>query len=100
PDTHVPGEPPSLEAVPRVADVSPATHVVVLTMQEDPVFAREALRAGAGGYVLKEGAGSALVEAGRRAAGGDPYLTPRLGPALATAPVDAHGPPDDLTDRE
>jgi two-component system response regulator NreC len=99
-DLNMPGEPTSLEAIPRVADVSPATHVVVLTMQEDPVFAREALRAGAVGYVLKEAADSELVEAVRRAAVGETYLNPRLGAALATAPVDAHGPPDDLTDRE
>ena len=31
-DLNMPGEPTSLEAIPRVADVSPATHVVVLTM--------------------------------------------------------------------
>ena len=59
-DLNMPGEPTSLEAIPRVTDVSPGTRVVVLTMQEDPVFAREALRAGAVGYVLKEAADSEL----------------------------------------
>ena len=99
-DLNMPGEPTSLEAIPRVTDVSPGTRVVVLTMQEDPVFAREALRAGAMGYVLKEAADSELVEAVRRAAVGETYLNPRLGAALATAPLSSDGPPDDLTERE
>src|SRR6476620_9696449 len=99
-DLNMPGEPTSLEAIPRVADVSPGTRVVVLTMQEDPVFAREALRAGAAGYVLKEAADSELVEAVRRAAAGETYLNPRLGAALATAPLEQDGPPDNLTARE
>jgi two-component system response regulator NreC len=99
-DLNMPGEPTSLEAIPRVAEVSPGTHVVVLTMQEEPEFARAALRAGAVGYVLKEAADSELVEAVRRAAVGDTYLNPRLGAALASAPADAPGPPDDLSGRE
>ena len=55
-------------------------------MQEDPQFARQALRAGALGYVLKEAADDELVEAVRRAAAGETYLNPRLGAALAAAP--------------
>src|SRR6478735_3307412 len=96
-DLNMPGEPTSLEAIPRVADVSPGTRVVVLTMQEDPEFARRALRAGAVAYVLKEAADDELVEAVRRAAAGQNYVTPRLGAALAAPPP---GPPGDLTERE
>jgi two-component system, NarL family, response regulator NreC len=96
-DLNMPGKLTSLEAIPRVAEVSPATRVVVLTMQEDPEFARRALRAGAVGYVLKEAADDELVEAIRRAAIGETYLNPRLGAALAAAPP---GPPGDLTERE
>jgi two-component system response regulator NreC len=51
-DLNMPGELTSLEAIPKVADASPGTRVVVLTMQEDPAFARRALQAGAAGYVL------------------------------------------------
>jgi two-component system response regulator NreC len=47
-DLNMPGG-SSLEAIPRVAEISPGTVVVVLTMREDPAFAREALRAGARG---------------------------------------------------
>jgi two-component system response regulator NreC len=96
----MPGELTSLEAIPKVAQASPGTRVVVLTMQEDPEFARHALRAGATGYVLKEAADSELVEAVRRAALGETYLTPRLGAALAAAPAAQSGNPDDLSERE
>jgi len=99
-DLNMPGELTSLDAIPRVAEASPGTRVVVLTMQEDPEFARRALQAGAAGYVLKEAADSELVEAVRRAAAGDTYLNPRLGAALAAAPAAGPGPPDDLSERE
>ena len=99
-DLNMPGELSSLDAIPRVRDASPATHVVVLTMQEDPEFARQALRAGAAGYVLKEAADDELVNAVRRVAAGETYLNPRLGAVLAAAPPEPSGPPDDLTDSE
>jgi two-component system response regulator NreC len=99
-DLNMPGELSSLDAISRVPDASPETRVVVLTMQEDPEFARRALRAGAAGYVLKEAADTELVEAIRRAAAGETYLTPSLGAALAAAPPAPAGPPDDLTQRE
>jgi two-component system response regulator NreC len=99
-DLNMPGELTSLEAIPRVAEVSPDTRVVVLTMQEDPEFARQALRAGAAGYVLKEAADDELVEAVRRVAAGDTYLNPSLGARLAAAPPEPARPPDDLTERE
>ena len=99
-DLNMPGQLTSLEAIPRVAEVSPGTRVVVLTMQEDPEFARQALRAGAAGYVLKEAADDELVEAVRRVATGGTYLNPTLGARLAAAPPEPAGPPDDLTERE
>jgi two-component system response regulator NreC len=99
-DLNMPGELTSLDAIPRVQKVSPTTRVVVLTMQEDPEFARRALRAGAAGYVLKEAADDELVDAVRRVAEGGTYLNPRLGALLAAAPPEPSGPPDDLTERE
>src|SRR5919197_1164212 len=99
-ELNMPGELTSLDAIPRVQEVSPATRVVVLTMQEDPGFARRALRAGAAGYVLKEAADDELVDAVRRVAAGATYLNPRLGAILAAAPPEPAGPPDDLTERE
>jgi two-component system, NarL family, response regulator NreC len=99
-DLNMPGELTSLDAIPRVQEASPGTRVVVLTMQDDPEFARRALRAGAAGYVLKEAADDELVDAVRQVAGGGTYLNPRLGAMLAAAPPEASGPPDDLTERE
>ena len=98
-DLNMPGR-PSLEAIPEVRERSPGTAVVVLTMQDDPSFARRALQAGASGFVLKEAADDELLEAVRRGAAGDTYLNPRLGARLASEPPAPAGPPDDLTQRE
>jgi len=98
-DLNMPG-PPSLPAIPEVRRASGTTQVVVLTMQNDPAFAREALLAGASAYVLKEAADAELVGAIRAAAEGRTYLNPELGARLAAAPATPSGPPDDLTERE
>jgi two-component system, NarL family, response regulator NreC len=95
-DLNMPGE-ASLHAIPKIRRESPGTEIVVLTMQADPAFAREALGAGALAYVLKAAAGGELVEAVHRAAAGESYLNPALGARIASEPV---GPPDDLTARE
>ena len=95
----MPGD-PSLPAIPIFLQESPGTRVVVLTMQEDPAFAREALQAGASGYVLKEAADEELVQAVRAAGDGGTYLNPQLGARIAAAPPEPTGPPDDLTERE
>jgi two-component system response regulator NreC len=100
-DLNMPGSlPSSLEALPALAAAAPDTRVVILTMQDDPQFARSALAAGAAAYVLKEAADTELVEAIRRAAAGEVYLNPRLGALIAAAPPAPSGPPDDLTERE
>ncbi len=96
-DLNMPGG-AVLEAIPEMRKEEPGSQIVVLTMQEDPAFAREALRAGALAYVLKEAADSELVEAVRRAAAGEIYLNPQLGARIAAEPPP--GPPDDLTERE
>lgn len=97
-DLNMPGE-PSLPAIPELRQEFPDTQIVVLTMQDDPAFAREAMRAGALGYVLKEAADAELVEAVREAAAGITYLHPRLGAKLAAEPA-TDRKEDDLTDRE
>jgi two-component system, NarL family, response regulator NreC len=98
-DLNMPGG-SSLEAIPRVAATSPQTSVVVLTMQEDPAFAREALQAGARGYVLKHAAGTELVQAIRAAAGGGTWLNPDLGARMAATPESPTGALAELSDRE
>ena len=95
-DLNMPGG-PSLRAVPEMLEASPNTSIVVLTMQSDPVFAREAMQSGVRGYILKDAADSELVKAVRLAAQGSTYLQPELGARLAAEPT---GPPDDLSERE
>jgi two-component system response regulator NreC len=95
-DLNMPGR-PSLEVVPEMKERSPDTAVVILTMQDEPGFAREAMQAGVLGYVLKDAADSELVEAVRMAAAGQTYLQPQLGARLASERMDPH---DELTERE
>lgn len=95
-DLNMPGR-ASLEALPDIIEASPETQIVVLTMQSEPAFAREAMQAGVLGYILKEAADTELVKAVRLAAQGRTYLQPDLGARLAAEPPDA---PDDLSERE
>jgi two-component system, NarL family, response regulator NreC len=96
-DLNMPGG-SSLDGIPEIRAECPDTQIVVLTMQDEPAYARHALSAGALGYVLKESAESELVEAIRRAASGDTYLNPRLGARVAAEP--RPGLPDGLSERE
>lgn len=95
-DLNMPGG-PSLRSIPRINDASPTTSIVILTMQSEPVFAREAMQAGVLGYVLKEAADTELVKAVRMAARGETFLQPELGARMA---ADPGRPSDDLSDRE
>lgn len=96
-DLNLPGE-SGLELIPRLRAEIPATQIVVLTMQRDPAFARQALSSGAIAYVLKDAADVELVRAVRLAATGEHYLNPQLGARLAAAPES--GRPGDLSERE
>jgi two-component system, NarL family, response regulator NreC len=89
----------SLEHIPELLERSPATRIVVLTMQTEPGYARDALRAGASAYVLKESAEDELVTAVAAAARGTTYLTPRIGAMIAAEPVGSESE-GDLTRRE
>jgi two-component system response regulator NreC len=86
----------SLAAIPGLLAAAPGLKIVVLTMQEDPGFAREALRLGASGYVLKDAAAEELLLALRTVMHGSTYLHPALGAQMAV--LDASTSP--LTDRE
>jgi two-component system response regulator NreC len=95
-DLNMPGQ-RSLEAIPEIREASPETQIVVLTMQDEPAFAREAMQAGVLGYVLKEAAHAELVKAVRMAADGETYLQPELGARLA---AEVPQSPDGLSERE
>jgi two-component system response regulator NreC len=95
-DLNMPGG-PSIGAVPELREASPDTGIVVLTMEGNPAYARQAIQSGVLGYVLKEAAEEELVTAVRLAAAGRTYLQPELGAKLAAGPGDAA---DGLSDRE
>ena len=87
----------SLAALPTCFVAHPTLAVAILTMREDPEYARQALRAGARSYVLKEAEPAELLQAFRLAVEGRNYLHPRLGAAIAAGDdSDAGG----LSDRE
>ncbi len=90
----------SIPAIPRLRAAAPGTRIVMLTMQNDAELAREALRAGATGFVLKEAAKDELIQAVRLAAAGRTYLNPELGARLATSAPEPGAAPDDLSPRE
>ena len=74
----------SLAALPACFLAHPPLAVAILTMREDPEYARQALRAGARSYVLKEAEPAELLQAFRLAVAGGNYLHPRLGAQMAT----------------
>jgi two-component system, NarL family, response regulator NreC len=100
-DVVMPGR-SGIEAIPEILERSPSTKVLVLSMQDDPSYVREAFGAGASGYVLKEAADSEVVQAVREVAAGGRYVNPDLGARLATADARARAEEeaDPLSDRE
>ena len=90
-----------IEATRRVADLSPRSRVLALSMHKDSVYVREILRAGARGYLLKDSIASDLLAAVRAVSRGEGYLSPGVSDAVlndyrrhVTDPIDL------LTSRE
>jgi two-component system, NarL family, response regulator NreC len=91
-----------IEATPAVLKEAPDAKVLILSMQDDPAYVREAFAVGASGYVLKEAADSGLVAAVRDVASGNHYVHPALGARLVAAEADdrARAEEDPLSERE
>ena len=100
-DVVMPGR-SGIEAAADVIEASGGAKVLVLSMQDDPSYVREAFASGASGYLLKEAADVELVQAIREVASGNRYVHPALGARLAQAEVDAarKSADDPLSDRE
>ncbi|MFL5910474.1 MAG: response regulator [Gaiellaceae bacterium] len=100
-DVVMPGQ-SGLDAVPAILEAAPKASVLVLSMQDDPSYVRQAFAAGASGYLLKEAADNELVAALREVAGGGRYVHPTLGARLAATEADAEAraAADPLSDRE
>jgi two-component system response regulator NreC len=95
-DLQMPGAEPRRD-VPRLREEVPGTAIIVLTMQSDPRVARDLLRAGASGYILKQAAERQLTEAILAAARGGSYVDPELGGQMAKLEAD---PLETLSERE
>ncbi|HLJ14848.1 MAG TPA: response regulator transcription factor [Bryobacteraceae bacterium] len=90
-----------IEATRRLAESSPRTRVLALSMHKDSVYVREILRAGARGYLLKDSIDKDLVSAVRAVAKGDGYLSPGVSEAvLSDYRKHVTDPLDLLTSRE
>jgi two-component system, NarL family, response regulator NreC len=91
-----------IEIVPQLLHEHPEAKVLILSMQDDPRYVREAFEAGASGYVLKEAADTELVAAIREVASGGRYVHPELGARLVSAGTAERrrAEEDPLSDRE
>jgi two-component system response regulator NreC len=91
-----------LDVVPTILHERPETRILVLSMQDDPQYVRQAFSAGASGYVLKEAADTEVVAAIREVAAGGRYVHPELGARLVAAETAAEqlAEADPLSDRE
>jgi two-component system, NarL family, response regulator NreC len=100
-DVVMPGE-SGIEVLPKLLKESPGTKVLVLSMQDDPSYVREAFAAGASGYVLKEAADEEVVSAVREVAAGGNYVHPALGARMVAAEARerADAEADPLSERE
>jgi len=100
-DVVMPGK-SGIEATRAVLQAVPATTVLILSMQDDPRYVREAFDAGASGYVMKEAADDEVVDAVRAVAAGQRYLHPALGARLLAAESEERrrAADDPLSDRE
>jgi two-component system, NarL family, response regulator NreC len=100
-DVVMPGQ-SGIEVLPALLKEAPDTKVLVLSMQDDPSYVREAFAAGASGYVLKEAADEEVVAAVREIANGRNYVHPALGARMVAAEAQerAAAEADPLSDRE
>jgi two-component system, NarL family, response regulator NreC len=91
-----------IDVLPKLLKESPETNVLVLSMQDDPSYVREAFAAGASGYILKEAVDEEVVSAVREIASGGRYVHPALGARMIAAEAEerAAAEADPLSDRE
>jgi two-component system response regulator NreC len=100
-DVVMPGR-SGIDAIPDLLSESPDSKVLVLSMQDDPAYVRQAFGAGASGYVLKEAADAEVVAAVREVANGQRYVHPTLGARLVAAEAEerVRAEEDPLSERE
>jgi DNA-binding NarL/FixJ family response regulator len=67
-----------LEATRKIKEERPRTAVIMLTMHDNPTYLRDAVRAGAAGYLLKDVSKDELVDAVRQVATGGAFIESQM----------------------
>jgi len=98
-DVGLPGT-TGVDAAAEIRHILPDVRILMLSMQDDPSYVRQAFANGAIGYVLKEAADAELVSAVRRVALGERYVHPTLGAKLVGDSGSPRHEDDPLSDRE
>jgi two-component system response regulator NreC len=87
-----------IETIRQLRTKVPDTEIVVLTMEPSPIFAQQALDAGAIGFVLKHEANDELAAAVKKAALGREYISPHVAASVQALRQAVSG--DELSPRE
>jgi two-component system, NarL family, response regulator NreC len=98
-DVSMPGR-NGVDVVAELIQDSPESRVLMLSMEDDPSYVRQAFAAGASGYVLKEAVEADVVQAIRKVADGEQYVHPSLGARLVAPTIASGIDHDPLSDRE
>ncbi len=101
------GRESGLDLVRDLTGEQPGLPILVLSMHDEEIYARRALRAGARGYIMKHEGADLLLQAIRTVLAGDVFVSQRITASLlrtlstgAAEPAGGGGPVAELTDRE
>jgi DNA-binding NarL/FixJ family response regulator len=94
-----------IELIKNIRATYPALPVLVLSMHEESLYAERALRAGAGGYIMKQEATGKVLTAIRSVLKGELYISEKIKEKLVRHQVGGQGgkarsPVEQLSDRE
>jgi two-component system response regulator NreC len=92
-----------LRVISQLLKENPWSHILLLTMHEEPAYLRTAIAAGASGYVLKKSVDANLLSAIRAVSKGRKYVDPELATGLleqALPGTDSTAPSEVLSERE
>ncbi len=90
-----------IELTQRILQRNPETRILIFSMHRDPLFATQAIRAGALGYITKSSSPDILIQAVYKVARREKVLSPDIAPELALTLL--HGdsnPAKELSPRE
>lgn len=79
-----------IDLIEEIAERWPALGVLVVSMHEEALYAEQALRAGADGYVMKSEVHAVGVKALRRVLAGGQYLSDRMNEKLVQQQMNGH----------